>query len=422
MEQASADRRRQISSQRNEPHSELGVQFESVWAQEAFSALYAVPSRNGIYMSAEFQGSGTRIVNMGEMFGIEFITDQEMSRVRLSDPELRVSGLEDGDLLFGRRSIVEAGAGKCSLVVSPSEPLTFESSLIRVRLRPDRSVPLFYYYYFASPTGRENVRGIVAGTNVKGIRATELGQLLVPVPDIGEQRSVAAALGSVDALVDALDKVIAKKRGLKQAAMQQLLTGHTRMPGFSSVWETKRLGDIASIRNHKVMPSAVPAETPCIELEHIGQADGRLLAYAESRQSTSSKYRFCKGDVLFGRLRAYLRKYWLADRSGICTTEIWPLAVFPEHVKSGYLYAIVQSDRFIEEAGISYGTHMPRADWAVMRKLELQIPEAAEQTAIATVFHDMDAELAALEARREKTRAIKQGMMQELLTGRIRLV
>jgi type I restriction enzyme S subunit len=226
----------------------------------------------------------------------------------------------------------------------------------------------------------------------------------------------------VDGLLGALDGLIAKKRAIKQAAMQQLLTGKTRLPGFSGEWEMKRLEEIVSIRNQKVFPSHVSPDTLCIELEHIGQGDGRLLECSTARHSTSSKYRFFADDVLFGRLRSYLRKFWYADRDGICTTEIWPLMVEPDQADSGFLHAIVQSDCFIEAASISYGTHMPRADWGVMRNFEISLPKVHEQTAIATILSDMDAEITVLERRRDKTRAIKQGMMQQLLTGRVRLV
>jgi type I restriction enzyme, S subunit len=237
-----------------------------------------------------------------------------------------------------------------------------------------------------------------------------------------EQDAVAAALSDVDELIAALDKLIAKKRAIKLAAMQQLLTGRTRLPGFDGEWTKRLLEDFASIRNEKVVPSKVAPDTPCVELEHIGQGDGRLLSCSTARHSTSSKYRFYRGDVLFGRLRSYLRKYWEADRDGICTTEIWPLTVNHEEANSGFLRAIVETDSFIDAASISYGTHMPRADWGVMRNFEVCLPPLAEQQAIAPVLADMDAEIAALEHRRDKTKAIKQGMMQALLTSRVRLV
>jgi type I restriction enzyme S subunit len=250
-----------------------------------------------------------------------------------------------------------------------------------------------------------------------------IATFLMALPSgLDEQRAIARALSDVDGLIGALEKLTAKKRAIKQAAMQQLLTGRTRLPGFSGKWETKRLADFAPIRNLKVLPSNVDPDTPCVELEHIGQGDGRLLACSTARYSSSSKYRFFSGDVLFGRLRSYLRKFWHADRDGICTTEIWPLVVDPEQASSGFLHAIVQTNRFIEAASISYGTHMPRADWGVMRNFEVCLPRVDEQQAIASVLSDMDAEIAALERRRDKAKAIKQGMMQQLLTGRVRLV
>ena len=190
---------------------------------------------------------------------------------------------------------------------------------------------------------------------------------------------------------------------------------------FSGKWETKRLGDIASIRNQKVLPANVNADTPCVELDHIGSGNGQLLKSSTAEYSTASKYRFFAGDVLFGRLRSYLRKFWLADRDGICTTEIWPLMVDTEQVDSEFLHAIVQSDQFFSMASISYGTHMPRTDWGVMRNFTVMLPQVQEQRAIAEVLSDVDGLLNALEALIVKKRAIKQATMQQLLTGKTRL-
>ena len=196
---------------------------------------------------------------------------------------------------------------------------------------------------------------------------------------------------------------------------------NTNLQRFSGEWETKRLGDIASIRNQKVLPANVNPNTPCVELDHIGSGDGQLLKSATAEYSTASKYRFFLGDVLFGRLRSYLRKFWLADRDGICTTEIWPLMVDPKQVDNTFLHAIVQSDQFFAMANISYGTHMPRTDWTVMRNFTVMLPPIQEQRAIAEALSDVDGLLNALEALIAKKQAIKQAVMQQLLTGKTRL-
>jgi type I restriction enzyme S subunit len=187
-------------------------------------------------------------------------------------------------------------------------------------------------------------------------------------------------------------------------------------------WEVRRLGDIATPRTERVDPRAGGAQECCVELEHIEAATGQLLGSTSNGSAVSIKSVFYKGDVLFGKLRAYLRKHWLADRSGVCSTEIWALVPRTGLVTSAYLFQLVQQDQFIEAASNTYGTHMPRSDWSIVRNHEVCLPSLPEQTAIAGVLSDMDAEIAALEARRDKTRALKQGTMQELLTGRIRLV
>ena len=307
---------------------------------------------------------------------------------------------------------------RAGLVVAP---VCFNQD-IKALVPSPRIVPKFLTYSLLGRT-QDLLKLVSTASNSAGVLDTKLVQSFeIYLPPNPEQRAIAEALSDVDGLLAALEVLIAKKRAVKQAAMQQLLTGKIRLPGFSGEWETKRLGEFASIRNYKVLPSNVPIGTPCVELDHIRQGDGRLLGCSTAQHSTSSKYCFFPSDVLFGRLRPYLRKFWLADRGGVCTTEIWPLMTNCQQADSGFLYAIVQSDQFIEAAGISYGTHMPRADWDVMRNVEFRLPQVQEQRAIAAIFSDMDAETATLEQRRDKTSGIKQGMRQRLLTGSVRLV
>jgi type I restriction enzyme S subunit len=260
------------------------------------------------------------------------------------------------------------------------------------------------------------------GSSQRALTIVVLKDVQIPMPSPREQRVIAAALSDVDYLIFALDKLITKKRAVKTAAMQQLLTGKQRLPRFSEEWKTRQFADIASPRRERVDPRKVGSQQFCVELEHIESGTGRLLGSTSTRDQSSLKSVFQVGDVLFGKLRSYLRKYWLADRPGVCSTEVWVLSPNRRLVTSEFLFQIVGMDRFVEAASTAYGTHMPRADWNVVKNYELALPGLEEQTAIATVLSDMDAEIAALEARREKTRQVKQGMMQELLTGRTRLI
>ena len=295
-------------------------------------------------------------------------------------------------------------------------------ALIISRLRKQESEPGYYCQYFNSERGRVAFKEIETGTTMKHLNGGDMKRLFLPSPPVEEQRAIAKALSDVDGLLGGLDRLIAKKRDLKQAAMQQLLTGQTRLPGFHGEWEVSLFGDVAIPRRDRVDPRKSGAHEFCVELENIASASGELLGSTSTSDQSSLKSIFHPGDVLFGKLRAYLRKYWLANRSGVCSTEIWVLVPKENAVTTEFLFQIVQTNDFIDAASNSYGTHMPRSDWNVVRNCKLRLPSVPEQTAIAEVLTDMDTELVALEQRREKTRALKQAMMQELLTGRTRLV
>ncbi len=235
-----------------------------------------------------------------------------------------------------------------------------------------------------------------------------------------EQRRIAGALRDCDEYIAAVVRLITKKQAIKQGMMQELLTGRTRLPGFTRNWVPGTFEELASPVKDRTLPAQVSPDTPLVELDQIESATGRLLARSTVTSATSLKTRFNVGDVLFGKLRAYLRKFWIADTSGLCTTEIWAFRSKPG-VSGEFVRFIVETDGFIEAASGAYGTHMPRSDWGTVRRYELLIPEPEEQTAIASVLMDADREVQLLRARLAKARDVKQGMMQELLTGRTRL-
>jgi type I restriction enzyme S subunit len=331
--------------------------------------------------------------------------------------------VRSGDVLLNEGQSLEL-VGRCSLYSDEyPEPCGIQNQLLRFRARAGVS-SLFASYLFrrCQQTGVFSKIALQT-TSIAHLGGSRLERLVLAWPkEEAEQRAIASALSDVDALLAGLDRLIAKKRDLKQAAMQQLLTGQTRLPGFHGEWEVVVFGDIAAIRNSKVIAAFAPPGTRCVELECIAsEGVGRLLTFTDA-MGASPKYTFRAGDVLFGRLRAYLRKYWLADFDGCCSTEIWPLIPRDSRLRSAFLHLLVQTEAFLNTAIVSYGTHMPRSDWSVLKELPVHLPPAEEQVAIATVLSDMDAELAALETRRDKTRDLKQAMMQELLTGRTRLV
>lgn len=348
---------------------------------------------------------------------------EDVLTMPMTDAEFEHFKVVAGDVLLNEGQSLEL-VGRCATYNDEyPRPCAIQNQLVRFRARRGVSGD------FASHLFRYCQRtGVFAKIALKTTSIAHLGgkrfeNLELPWPtDKSEQKAIANALSDVDALLDGLDRLITKKRDLKRAAMQQLLTGKTRLPGFTEDWDPVAFGDLAAPRADRVDPRITGRHAFCVELEHIQQQTGRLLGWSETGAQTSLKAVFQPDDVLFGKLRAYLRKYWRATRSGICSTEIWVLQAKPGRVTPGYLYQLVQTDWFIETASTAYGTHMPRSDWKVVRELELRVPRENEQAKIAEVLGDMDTEIDALERRRAKTYDLKIAMMQELLTGKTRLV
>ena len=243
----------------------------------------------------------------------------------------------------------------------------------------------------------------------------------IAIPPLPEQKAIAEALSDVDALLAAMTKLIEKKRAIKQGAMQQLLTGKKRLAGFTGKWVEKRLGDVADF-----MTATTP--TASIDLRWYIGTENMLADKAGVTQNFASvPYKvvreYIKGDVLTSNIRPYLKKIWLADRNGGCSTDVLVLRTHDRAVcMPEFLVMLVSDDAFFDFAmANAVGTKMPRGDKKVLVNFEVRLPSVPEQKAIASVLSDMDAEIAALEAKRAKYESVKRGMMQELLTGKTRL-
>ena len=160
-----------------------------------FNHLFSIPLKNGVTRPKKVRGEGFKMVNMGEIFSLDFISNENMDRVPLNEKEQDNFQLKQGDLLFARQSLVRNGAGKCSIFLGSHEITCFESHIIRVRLDKNKCFPLFYYYYFSSSAGRNLMDSIIEqGAGAAGIRGSDLAKLRVPYMDLYEQKLVAENL------------------------------------------------------------------------------------------------------------------------------------------------------------------------------------------------------------------------------------
>ncbi len=182
-------------------------------------------------------------------------------------------------------------------------------------------------------------------------------------------------------------------------------------------WKELEFSELCAPQKSRIDPRVSGGGDICVELEHIAGGRGQLLGVTNTSGSSSLKTNFEPGDVLFGKLRAYLRKYWLAEFPGVCSTEIWALSANRNQVIPGFLAQIVRTEDFIEVASISYGTHMPRSDWAIVSKLIVSMPPLKEQEAIAEALSDADAAIESLDALIAKKRDIRDAMLFDLVVS-----
>jgi type I restriction enzyme S subunit len=347
--------------------------------------------------------------------------------------------LSDGDIVFARTG---ASVGKSYRYDTNDGPLVFAGFLIRAQPDVEKLLPKFAAAYVTTGNYWRWVRLMSMRSGQPGINGNEYSQLPIPVPPLPEQRAIATALSDVNKLLSGLDQLIAKRRDVKQAVMQELLTGKQRLPKFSGEWEVKRLGDLFNFSGgYSASRDQLSAEGHCYL--HYGDIHGSTKTCIDTDtdfqnipkleiplKRVSSASLLDDGDVVFvdaseddagtSKHVVVVNKAKKPFISGLHTIVAKSKTDELSHEFRRYCFqtpAIRQQFLFY-----SVGTKVSGISKSNISKLTLSFPSVPEQIAIAEVLSDMDAELTSLEQRRQKTRALKQGMMQELLTGRTRLI
>ncbi|MGY5617863.1 restriction endonuclease subunit S [Vibrio cincinnatiensis] len=281
---------------------------------------------------------------------------------------------------------------------------------------------------------------ILTGQAYPQISLKQVRETPILLPPYLEQQKIAEVLSTVDKKIDLIDQKIAETEKLKTGLMQKLFSEgvgvqddngnwqpHTEFQDspFGKIpraWKYAPVKSLVSIKSPKYDPKIKTESLPCIELEHLSQGSGEILGTVNSLELASTKNCFAKGDVLFGKLRPYLKKFAKPNFNGVCSSEIWVMKATDNKVlHNDFWFYFIQSERFINEANKSCGTKMPRADWKVVSELILPIPSFYEQLGIAKILECVDAKLGLLKQQKAETQQLKKGLMQKLLTGEWRV-
>ena len=310
-----------------------------------------------------------------------------------------------GDILVCVRNGSRDLIGKSALIDERAVGMTFGAFMGVFRSEDGQ----FLRHVFQSGIFKKQINEHL-GATINQITNKSLNSFKVPLPPTDEERTeIARVLSDVDALLASLDQVIAKKRDLKQAAMQQLLTGKTRLPGFGGEWEAKPFSAVLNRLNAKSHQIQASEYQEAGKFPVVDQGKDFVVGFSDREDK---RFRCPDGGVIvFGDHTCIVKFINFDFLVGADGTQI----LHGKHGQNTRFHALQLQYRGIETTG--YNRH-----FKILKEREFFVPPLPEQDAIASALSSMDAELAALESRRDKTRNIKQAMMQELLTGKTRLV
>ncbi|MGY1692309.1 restriction endonuclease subunit S [Geodermatophilus sp. SYSU D01105] len=348
-------------------------------------------------------------------------------RVSVDHPAAPQYLLQEGDLVFARTG---ASVGKSYRYRTEDGILVYAGFLIRITPDPAELNPEFLSYYVQTQAYWNWIKVMSVRSGQPGVNGQEYAQMPVPVPPRPEQDAIVRALREADDLVYSLERLIAKKQQVKKGIVQHLLAGRTRLPGFSNEWSPVTVGSLGrflkgrGIKRDDVRPSGVA----CIR---YGELYTRYGSYIEAPASyvdaavAATAQPLQRGDLL------YAASGETSEDIGICSALIASMPTVAGGdiiIQRGhgqdpvFLASLMNSASVIEEKSrLGQGDAVVHISAAALGSIEVRLPELPEQQAIARVITDAHTEIDLLTARLAKTKQIKRGMMQELLSGRTRL-
>ena len=391
--------------------------------------------RNGLNFLKSDNGDKVKVVGVANFQNNFRVSYDQLDTVRIAGALSSDDLLKDGDLLFVRSNGNKALIGRCILIDELNEPVSFSGFTIRARITDPSVLPEFIGVYFRSEKAREQLHEAGAGSQISNLSQGLLASLEVSLPSLPEQETLTKALRDADALVESLGQLLVKKREVKQGAMQELLTGKKRLPGFNDKWNVKLLGELGT--TYGGLTGKTKAD--------FGEGSGQYVTFMNVMSNvvidcgifervrispTESQNCVLKGDLLF-------------NGSSETPEEVAMCAVLKADIPNLFLNSFCFGFRLRDGADVdglffayllrgttgremmkslAQGSTRYNLSKAALLRSSIRVPSLPEQNAIADLLSDMDAEIAAIETKLSKARQIKQGMMQELLTGRIRLV
>ena len=353
---------------------------------------------------------------------IPWLASTEIHQKRITKPTTYITmlGLQNSSAKIAPKDsvlIALAGQGKTrGTAAFLQQDMAINQSLAALVVNEKANAEFLFYLV---ETNYNELREVSSGDGGRGgLNKKLLNKYTISLPaNVREQESIAEVLSCIDNHITNLTELIEKKKGIRDGALEDLVSGRTRLIDYSIKWNEAELGQVASYRKGRTTTE----KRHYISTENIKQGFAGIVPYQGTNSVDGCV--FTEGDVLVANIRPYLRKIWHANFSGSCSADVLVIHGY-ELVESKYLFYLLANDRFINYVmnGGTKGIKMPRGDKGFIMHYPILIPTDTKiQKAIAEILTSMDDEIASLEEEKDKMQQIKAGAMDDLLTGRVRL-
>jgi type I restriction enzyme S subunit len=370
---------------------------------------------------SDYVDGGVPVVNPMQIVAGKIEPTHTMAITEQAARKLADFRLSAGNIVIGRRGEM----GRCAFVGKEQEGWLCGTGSMIIRTTPSID-GRFLQRVLSSPTVIAAIENASVGTTMVNLNQGTLGNLVVALPPTkAEQEAIAEALSDADALIEAVAQLIAKKRMIKQGAMQELLTGRKRLPGFRGEWASAPMGEIASPTSEKNIGMEKLPVLTCSK--HLGFVDS--LGYFKNQvfsKDTSTYKIIRRGEIGYPSNHVEEGSIGLQNLYDVAlVSPIYVVFSVREGVNNEFLHRVLKQDSYRHRFKTATTSSVDRRGslrWPAFSQITISLPAIEEQTAIATIFCDIDAEIAALEMKLAKYRQLKQGTMHKLLTGKIRLI
>lgn len=368
--------------------------------------------KNGLNKGKEFFGEGTPIINYTDVYHKRSLVAKDIKgKVTLSSDEIKRFEVKKGDMFFTRTSETPEEVGIASVLLEDIPSCVFSGFVLRARPINDSLFPDYCGYGFSTKQIRKDIVNNCTFTTRALTNGQVLSSIKIPLLPISEQQRIANALSDIDMLITSLDKAIEKKRMVKQGAMQQLLTGKKRLKGFTGEWQEVKLDDIVDIEKGDQINATYFVTGGKYPVMNGGAT---LSGYINKCNRGGDTIIISEGGNSCGYVNVMRRPFWCGGHCYSLKSKI--------KIDKEYLYQLLKVHE-PQLMKLREGTGLPNIQRRSIKEFKLFMSSnLKEQSTISIILMRLDGEISSLTHEREKYLRLKDGMMQELLTGKTRLI